>query len=140
MGRLQTPQNYVVASNHITGESTEFPCFTCSNCQRVVIMHPNRKRPRNQCGSCDRLHCDYCPTSACSVIQRDAERAFEDKWKQPWMLRDGGEPVRRILDQHGNPILVKAKDVSYTDRELANIGGELNYDGSAKRKAGEGVL
>jgi hypothetical protein len=34
--------------------------FTCSHCQFVVVMNPNRIRPRTKCGGCSHLICDGC--------------------------------------------------------------------------------
>jgi hypothetical protein len=38
----------------------EAPTFTCSHCQRVVVMNPDRKRERAYCRGCDHLLCDDC--------------------------------------------------------------------------------
>ncbi len=38
----------------------EAPSFTCSHCNRVVIMNPDRKRERAYCRGCDHLICDEC--------------------------------------------------------------------------------
>lgn len=39
-----------------------FECatFTCSHCQRVVIINPKRNRERAYCRGCDHLLCDGC--------------------------------------------------------------------------------
>lgn len=34
--------------------------FTCSHCQYVVIMNPDRIRPRMKCRGCSHLICDGC--------------------------------------------------------------------------------
>ena len=38
----------------------EVPTYTCSHCQRVVVMNPERKRERYKCGGCNHLICDGC--------------------------------------------------------------------------------
>ena len=38
----------------------ESATFTCSHCQRVVIVNPKRNRERAYCRSCDHLICDSC--------------------------------------------------------------------------------
>ncbi len=38
----------------------ETPTFTCSHCQRVVIMNPARTRSRGYCRKCDHYVCDGC--------------------------------------------------------------------------------
>ncbi len=38
----------------------EMPTFTCTHCERVVIMSPTRRRDRAYCSKCDRYICDDC--------------------------------------------------------------------------------
>jgi hypothetical protein len=38
----------------------ESPTFTCSHCEAVVIMNPNRSRARGYCRKCDHYVCDAC--------------------------------------------------------------------------------
>ena len=38
----------------------EAPTYTCSHCQTVVVMNPNRQRERAYCRGCDHLICDNC--------------------------------------------------------------------------------
>jgi len=38
----------------------ESPTFTCSHCQRVVVMNPARTRSRGYCKKCDHYVCDGC--------------------------------------------------------------------------------
>lgn len=40
----------------------ESPTFTCSHCQFVVVMNPDRSRDRGYCRKCDHLICDRCET------------------------------------------------------------------------------
>lgn len=115
----QQPRNHLEVSNIFTDKKMEIPNFTCVHCNRMVVMHPERSRPRNVCRKCDALTCDAC-SGSCFPIMRDAELAYNDVLKQPWMLRglkadgsDAGEPVRRVDGK-----LVLARDVGYTDREL----------------------
>lgn len=42
------------------GTLFEAPTYTCSHCQRVVVVNPNRTRERGYCRKCDRLVCDAC--------------------------------------------------------------------------------
>ena len=148
----------------LLGWDIDLPAFTCGHCNNCyspglarfihrpyheVEAEVNRllnewKRKVGVCRKCDGFICATCAAvhldGECFTYWKDAHFAFEDHWKQPWMLRDKGEPVYRLLDQHGEPILVQQRDVGYTDRQMANLAGELNYDGSAKRKTGEQVL
>ncbi len=38
----------------------EAPTYTCSHCQRVVILNPSRTRERGYCPKCDHYVCDAC--------------------------------------------------------------------------------
>jgi len=38
----------------------EAPTYTCSHCQRVVILNPKRNRERAYCTGCDHYICDDC--------------------------------------------------------------------------------
>ena len=38
----------------------ESATFTCSHCERVVIMNPDRSRERGYCRKCDHYVCDGC--------------------------------------------------------------------------------
>ena len=140
----------------VLGWDMDLPAFTCAHCNRVMapglsrFMTEGASQARvdaavadwrshvGVCRKCDMNVCRQCVLldGECNTIFADAERAYQDQWKQPWLLREGSEPVRRILDKDGEPILVLAKDVGYNDREMERIGGELNYDGSAKSKVG----
>ena len=151
-------------SYHITdpvlGWDLDLPAYTCAHCNRCIAPGLGRligerasraeadraiagwRAKVGVCRKCDANVCAFCVKvdGECTSFAAEQEKAGLDLWKQPWFLRSRGEPVRRILDQWGNPILVMARDVGYTDREMERIAGELNFDGSAKRIAGEQVL
>ncbi len=38
----------------------EAPSYTCSHCQRQVIVNPDRSRERAYCRGCDHYICDEC--------------------------------------------------------------------------------
>jgi hypothetical protein len=42
------------------GQKLEAATLTCSHCQRVVIMNPDRIRTRGWCSNCDHYICDWC--------------------------------------------------------------------------------
>jgi len=44
----------------ITNRLAEYDTYTCSHCQRVVVMNPERKRERYKCRGCNHLTCDNC--------------------------------------------------------------------------------
>ena len=45
------------------GQVLKAPTFSCSHCDRIVVMNPDRQRSREICPQCDRYICD----SACGV-------------------------------------------------------------------------
>ena len=42
------------------GKLYESATFTCSHCQRVVVINPSRTRERGYCPKCDHYVCDEC--------------------------------------------------------------------------------
>ena len=46
-----------VGSGHIKFESAT---FTCSHCEVVVMLNPDRQRSRGYCPRCDHYVCDEC--------------------------------------------------------------------------------
>lgn len=38
----------------------EADTYTCSHCQRIVVMNPARKRERYKCNGCSHHICDEC--------------------------------------------------------------------------------
>ncbi len=40
------------------GELFEADVFTCSHCQRAVLLNPSRVRPRGYCAKCNHYICD----------------------------------------------------------------------------------
>jgi len=148
VGNLQQFTVHFEINDPVAGIHIEIPAFTCLHCNRIIAPNVvstadpteiNRKIQQWKvdtavCRKCDANVCRLCALvdGECNTILRDAENAGSDKYKQPWLLRDQGEPVYRILDKDGEPILAHRKDVGYTDRQLEAIGGLLNYDGSRR--------
>jgi hypothetical protein len=57
------PDKVVVATGLPVGSGAglfEAPTYTCSHCQRVVVLNPNRRRERAYCRKCDHYICDDC--------------------------------------------------------------------------------
>lgn len=44
----------------VGGGMKEFPTITCSHCQQVLIINPDRTRERGYCPKCDHYVCDRC--------------------------------------------------------------------------------
>lgn len=40
------------------GQVFESATVTCSHCQVIVVLNPNRQRPRGYCAKCDHYVCD----------------------------------------------------------------------------------
>ena len=54
----------------------------CSHCQRGIVLHPNRVRPRGYCPKCDHYVCDGCEairvqTGNCVPFRARLEQAAE---------------------------------------------------------------
>ena len=57
------PDNLMVADGLISGSGKglfESATFTCSHCEAVVIMNPDRSRSRGYCPKCNHYVCDAC--------------------------------------------------------------------------------
>lgn len=60
---LTEPTNlgYYQVDNRAAGHGVfEADTYTCTHCQRVVVMNPERKRERYKCRGCSHLICDPC--------------------------------------------------------------------------------
>lgn len=60
----------------------ELPTYTCSHCQRVVVMNPERHRPRYTCRGCSHMICDGCAAireagAPCKTFKQVVEEALE---------------------------------------------------------------
>jgi hypothetical protein len=60
----------------------EAPTYTCSHCQRVVVLNPNRLRPREYCAKCNHYICDGCAklkavTGECRTFKQIIEETQE---------------------------------------------------------------
>lgn len=60
------------------GRHIEADTYTCTHCQRVVVMNPDRKRERYKCRGCDHHICDDCAAlraagGACKTFKQLAD-------------------------------------------------------------------
>ena len=65
----------------------EAPTSTCSHCQAIVVLNPDRKRERAYCAKCGRYLCDNCGaiyglTRECRSIARTLDQAQEAAERQ----------------------------------------------------------
>jgi hypothetical protein len=64
------------------GTVLERATYTCSHCQGVVIINPERTRERERCATCDRYICDTCGAAKkagapCETFIQRAERLIK---------------------------------------------------------------
>ncbi len=63
-----TNLGYLMVDNRASGDAPpgcrgalfEAATYTCTHCQRVVVMNPERKRERYKCSGCTHMICDDC--------------------------------------------------------------------------------
>lgn len=61
----------------------EAPTYTCSHCQYVVVMNPNRQRERAYCSKCDHYLCDGCgAVKALNGVCLTMEEVFDNVQEQ----------------------------------------------------------
>lgn len=58
----------------------EAPTYTCSHCNAVVIMNPNRQRERVYCRGCDHLICDSCGAAKAAGAKCRTMRQIVDEF------------------------------------------------------------
>lgn len=68
------------------GKRFEAATNTCSHCQAVVVMNPDRLRQRGHCYNCDHYICDGCAvamtqTGFCASFDRFADEYLERQLK-----------------------------------------------------------
>ncbi len=57
----------------------EAPTYTCSHCQTVVIINPDRQRDRAWCSKCDHYICDPCGAILAKTMQcRTLKQVFDE--------------------------------------------------------------
>lgn len=66
----------------------ESACYTCSHCQRIVWLNPQRTREREYCRGCQKIICDPCAaeraiTLECRTFQQKLDKALEAAERTP---------------------------------------------------------
>ena len=71
----------------------EAPTYTCSHCQAVVVLNPNRQRERAYCRGCDHYICDACgveraQSMTCKTFKQKIDEAMyqHEKFGTPMIL------------------------------------------------------
>ncbi len=71
--------------NAILGQA-EYATFTCGHCSNIVVMRPDRVRPREMCFSCGKWICEKNELCAlfCTPLTALADDGMEapEKWKR----------------------------------------------------------
>ena len=66
----------------------EADTYTCSHCQRIVVMNPMRKRERYKCKGCNHHLCDECTAKrvsgeSCRTFAQLIDETMERDFRQP---------------------------------------------------------
>lgn len=66
---LRSKEGYLLIDNRCAGDGlVESATVTCAHCHAVVVLNPQRTRPRHYCASCDHYVCD---AAACATTCRN---------------------------------------------------------------------
>lgn len=73
----------IVGNAHVFEADT----YTCTHCNAVVVMNPDRSRPRYKCRGCNHHICDSCAAlrtagAPCKTMQQQADEYFEQVERQ----------------------------------------------------------
>jgi hypothetical protein len=65
----------------------EADTYTCSHCQFVVVLNPDRKRERYKCGGCHHHICDVCAAervagNPCKTMAQKIDEYFTAQARQ----------------------------------------------------------
>lgn len=93
--RVQGGRGYLFLDQRATGEGVqEFNTLTCSHCNRVVVLNPQRVRARGYCQKCHAYVCDSIGCNAeCNPILQMVELGIKHP-DEPWLLRGvDGQPL-----------------------------------------------
>lgn len=87
LGYLEVDQRAVEALPAGTPRHFEADTYTCSHCQAVVILNPERKRERYKCSGCSHHICDGCAAkrfegAPCRTFAQVADEARERAARQ----------------------------------------------------------
>jgi len=84
------PDEIVVAQGLPIGAGRgmqEFATYTCSHCQRVVVLNPERQRERAYCRGCHHLICDPCAAIRAQTLTcRTFEQVIDETLSQSLII------------------------------------------------------
>lgn len=93
---MEKELGYLLLDNRLSGgELFEASTFTCTHCNAVVVMNPDRKRERYKCHGCRHPICDSCAatysqTHECRNLAGLIDQEFERVARQG---QTGGSPL-----------------------------------------------
>lgn len=66
----------------------EADTYTCTHCERIVVLNPLRKRERYKCAGCNHHICDGCAAeryagAPCKTFQQKVAEVLERATRQP---------------------------------------------------------
>lgn len=101
MSSKRSHEGYVMVDQRASGHGLfESASITCSHCHRVVVLNPDRTRPREYCSKCDHYICDGCgairkQTGECSPLNAvfDQMQAKEFRTEQHNRMLAAPAPV-----------------------------------------------
>lgn len=76
------------------GQLSEIPTFTCTHCETVVIMNPERTRERYRCRGCNHLLCDNCASVRAAGGKCVTFRQIADEYQE---AAERGLPASSII-------------------------------------------
>jgi hypothetical protein len=81
MSRVKGGKGYLLVDNRASGgELKEYPTMTCGHANHIVVLNPERQRPRYTCPKCYSYVCDDL---ACRVECTPIEKCVELAQKYP---------------------------------------------------------
>jgi hypothetical protein len=80
----------------------ESATFTCADCERVVIMNPDRSRARGYCPKCNHYLCDDCET----VRVKSGGECRNFKLRVDRFLQKS--PVNPVIENFSSPLCTAA--------------------------------
>lgn len=72
----------------------ESATITCSHCQRVIILRPDRTRERGYCRKCDHYICDTCTTVMAKTLECvPFNKILDDAQEKAFLDEQRGTPA-----------------------------------------------
>jgi hypothetical protein len=73
---IMVPQGYIPGAGRGTFESAT---YTCPYCEAVVVMNPDRSRPRAYCRKTDHYICDECDALRLTGVEMKTMKQIADE-------------------------------------------------------------